>query len=171
MSKRTSGTAPRTWWPTPLAAIQPLLAVLDPGTAFIEPCAGDGALMYALIDAGHPCVEARDIAPLDLAVDVGDALDLAPRPAVTVITNPPFERKLLVPLLCHWHRRQPAWLLLPSDALINLWFAPFAPYVNEIVPIGRISWLNNGVAGKDNNAWVRFGLHPRTFLHARKAKP
>jgi len=169
MSKRTPDTTFRAWWPTPQAAAQPLLPYLPPATSFIEPCAGDGALVAHLAAAGHLCLSASDIAPLGDFIDQADALSL-PQHGL-IITNPPFERRLLVPLLYHWLPHQPAWLLLPTDSLINLWFAPFASYLAEIVPVGRISWLANGVHGKDNHAWLRFNPAVSPFLRPRKPRP
>jgi len=33
-----------------------------------------------------------------------------------------------------------------------------------VVPVGRLSWEGNGVAGKDNCAWYRFIDHERPTI-------
>jgi len=157
MSKRTAGTVARSWWPTPEKAVAPLLRCLAPRTIFVEPCAGDGALVRILEAAGHVCSYACDTDPRDDSVEWNDALYVTTEPHEMVITNPPFEQPLLVPLLSHWSKsKSAAWLLLPSDLLMNVWFGPFAAAVCTIAPIGRVSWLGNGQSGFENSAWVRF---------------
>lgn len=156
MSKRTQTSSARNWWPTPPDAVTPLLAVLPPQTRFVEPCAGDGILARTLQQAGHLCMDAYDLEPRGPGVRLADAL-LTPL-TCQAITNPPFERPLLVPLLEAWVRANALWLLLPLDHLANRWFGPYAPHVRRIVPVGRVSWLGNGKGGMDNHAWVLF--HP-----------
>jgi hypothetical protein len=169
MSKRRNDTTYRPHWQTPLAAVQPLLPYLLPNMRYLEPCAGDGALVQHLATAGHVCVHASDLNPLSDFIDQQDALTV--QSLLPIVSNPPFEKALLVPLLTYWVPRQSAWLLLPTDCLFNLWAAPFVPYAAEIVPIGRVSWLGNGTAGMENFCWVRFSPKPSNFLHPRKPRP
>lgn len=49
----------RDYYRTPPSAVAPLLAHLPIMTHFIEPCAGDGALIDALEAVGHKCVCCR----------------------------------------------------------------------------------------------------------------
>lgn len=122
--------------------------------------------MRHLSAAGHRCTCASDIAPLGDFIDASDALSLPQRGLI--ITNPPFERRLLLPLLHHWVPHQPTILLLPADHMMNQWFSPFAPHLACVVPVGRISWLNNGVGGFDNHCWMAFDPTPQTFLKPRR---
>lgn len=63
MGKRSNfERLPRDFYPTPLAAVVPLLPHLD-YSHFVEPCAGNGALIDHLRDAGFHCVAACDIHP------------------------------------------------------------------------------------------------------------
>lgn len=158
------------FWPTPPEAVQPLLKALgtEKGITFIEPCAGDRALADVLTEAGHTCLGASDIEPASDRVVRCDALDI-PFPANAVlITNPPFKREMLEALLRHWIGQGTVWLLLPTDTLFNLWFAPYAPYVHEIVPIGRVKWIKDSPSvGKENYTWVRFERAKRNVITQR----
>jgi len=137
--------------------VQPLLRCLEPRTVFIEPCSGDGALVRILESHGHTCSYSCDVDPRDDSVEWNDATLVVPELGEIVVTNPPFEQHLLTPLLHHWAAsKSAAWLLLPSDLLMNVWFGPFAAAVCTIAPIGRVSWLGNGQSGFENSAWVRF---------------
>jgi hypothetical protein len=57
MSKRTGGIPRRKHdkYLTPYHAVLPLLPQLEPGTRFLEPCAGDGRLIGYLQEHGHIC--------------------------------------------------------------------------------------------------------------------
>lgn len=95
----------RDFYSTPAAAIPPLLRHLGPSVAFIEPCAGDGALIDLLEAAGHRCGGARDIEPRRDDIESGDALqltrtDLGLRWEI-MITNPPWTRATLHQLIMH----------------------------------------------------------------------
>lgn len=172
MSKHSKG-APRVendFYPTPYAAALPLLRVLPPRTEFVEPCAGDGALVGHLERHGHTCLDAFDIAPRSFLIDEANALSRVPYEDAPVITNPPFDWKLLQPLLDHWISYTRAWLLLPADMLPNLRFAPYSVYIRHIAPIGRVSWQDNGKAGFDDFSWFYFDLTPQDFIVERKRK-
>lgn len=139
----------------------PLIRVLPPRSRFYEPCAGSGELVTILQDYGHHCVGMCDIEPdaphiarLDAARLTQDDVEGAD----AIITNPPFRRDMLEPLMDRWlGLNKPLWLLLPIDMLCNAWWAPYAPHIAEIVPIGRIRWIPGSKnVSKDNFAWVRF---------------
>lgn len=173
MSKRTQtdskDTNPREFWPTPLAAAKPLGEFLPKGTKFIEPCAGAGDLIEHLEGFGHECVEASDSDPQFANppfVELRDARLTAVGYA-EVITNPPFSQPLLKPLMEYWVGRTSMWLLLPSDMLINKWFNQYAVYVDQIIPIGRVSWLGNGQGGYENFVWAHFTTDPQFFITER----
>ena len=54
---------PRDFYPTPRAAVLPLVKHLPKHFVFTEPCAGDGRLIDHLQNAGGFCVDAYDIEP------------------------------------------------------------------------------------------------------------
>ena len=113
MGKRSDfERAPRDFYPTPLEAVLPLLPHLMPGTHFCEPCAGDGALVDHLKARGHQCVWESDVSPQRSMLEA-DALSL--HYLSPVITNPPWDRKILHPMISYFSDQQPTWLLYDRD--------------------------------------------------------
>ena len=160
---------PRDFYPTPYKAVLPLLPHLAPRTRFAEPCVGDGALVRHLEHHGHTCSWGSDIedrsAPAVVSgvevirkFPVADALTLTTtlRQADCIITNPPFSKEILFPLIEHLSSQNSTWLLLPADFMHNVGSAPFLVYCQHIISIGRVSWEENGVSGKDNHCWYHF---------------
>jgi hypothetical protein len=171
MSKRTPGLARRKHdaYDTPAHAVSELLKHLLPGTRFIEPCAGKGDLIRHLEAAGHVCVGSFDVAPRSLEggriIGTGNAItqtDLDDFGASCIITNPPWSRHLLHPIIENLSNQLPTWLLFdadwPNNAKIPM---SLLDRCERIVPQGRIRWLlgdeaDKGHGGKDNAAWYRF---------------
>ena len=124
---------------------------------FQEPCAGSYKLAQALIDRGHTCIRAVDPWPRHKLVQrVGLDHPLATR--VPVITNPPYAWSVLKPLLDRWMQHNAdVVLLLPLDMLANEYFKPYCPYIQIIVMVGRVRWIEGSRdKSKDNFAWVVF---------------
>lgn len=166
MGKRsTFEKAPRSWYPTPAAAVLPLLPHLRPDRRFAAPCAGDGTLIGHLHAAGHECVWASDIFPLADSITQADAL--APGfklpPVDLIIENPPWDRPILHRLIPIFTQFAPTWLLLDADWLHTKQSAPFLPMLRKIVSVGRVKWIEKSAhTGKDNCAWMLFGS-PSSF--------
>jgi hypothetical protein len=156
MGKRSNfERIPRDFYPTPRKAVLPLLPHLKPGTMFYEPCAGDGALLDYLQAAGHHCVWESDIAP-QRSMMKADALALLFVNG-TIITNPPWGRKLLHPMIAHFSVQCPTWLLFDSDWMHTKQSAPFMPWLRKIVSVGRVKWIpDSKMTGKDNCTWYLF---------------
>ena len=181
MGKRSPGhdARPRDFWPTPPEGIRPLLRLSDevqPSKRFIEPCAGDGALVSGLEMNGWTCELALDLEPQVPGILKHDASMLSRREELRgiddplIVTNPPWARKLIEPLLDDWFTfAHQIWLLHPLDWLANQWMGRFNRHIDMIVPIGRVSWLQNGQAGKENSTWVRYT--PRTVQDMVMARP
>jgi hypothetical protein len=148
---------PRDFYPTPEAAVHPLLRHLKPQTRFVEPCAGDGALIDHLTSAGHVCARAWDIAPQRADIDQHDALTRRVGNVDCFITNPPWDRKVLHPLIAHLSDQAPAWLLFDADWMHTRQAAPLLPRLRKIVSVGRVKWIaDSPFTGKDNCAWHLF---------------
>ena len=115
MGKRSSfERRERDFYPTPFAAVPPLIPHLRGVRTFAEPCCGDGALVRHLESFGLRCAYAGDIATGQ------DALALDSFGRVPVITNPPYDtkhqRKQMHALIMHFMRIAPAvWLLIDFD--------------------------------------------------------
>jgi hypothetical protein len=162
---------PRDFYPTPAAAVNPLLPHLESGTAFVEPCAGDGALVHHLESAGMSCQWAYDIMPRAKFVAQRDALDPDPCGgtfADCIITNPPWDRKLLHPMIEAFSHAQPAWLLFDADWMHTKQSAPFMHLLRKVISVGRVKWIpNSKMTGKDNCAWHLFDANsdgPAIFI-------
>ena len=156
MGKRsTFDRVPRDFYPTPREAVGPLLPHLAPGTQYVEPCAGDGALVRHLALAGHICRSASDIEPRDPSVHEGCYSQIYP--AVTVITNPPWTRPILHGIIGRYAPWVPTWLLFDADWPHTRQAAPFLPMLRKIVSVGRVKWIpDSKMTGKDNCCWYLF---------------
>ena len=111
MGKRSSfERIPRDFYPTPHAAVPPLIPHLRGVRSFAEPCCGDGALVRHLESFGLRCAYAGDIATGQdaLMLDTYGHAD-------AIITNPPYTRSLMHALIWHFARILPTWLLLETD--------------------------------------------------------
>lgn len=159
MGKRSAfERLPRDYYPTPREALAPLIPHLEFGVMFAEPCAGDGALIHGLEAAGASCVEALDIEPQTDIAYRADALDWnVSDSADYIITNPPWDRKILHPMIRHFSAMRPTWLLFDADWVHTKQAAPFMPLLRMVVSVGRVKWIpDSKMTGKDNCAWHLF---------------
>lgn len=158
----------RDWYATPLEAVGPLAPYLGldldlPATLrrpvrFAEPCAGDGALVRHLEAYGLVCTFACDIEPQAPGIARGDALRLASVDADFIITNPPWDRGILHPLIENLAGIAPTWLLFDADWMHTIQAAPLLRRCHKIVSVGRVRWIAGSANdGKDNAAWYLFG--------------
>lgn len=135
---------------------------------FIEPCAGDGRLVRHLEINGLQCISAFDTEPDSLFIRYGDALT---EPLCgTIITNPPWYRPVLHAMINRFVcDADQAWLLFDADWIHTVQSRPYKPYCSDVVPIGRVRWIEGStMSGKDNVAWYRFSRDAeRTIIHAR----
>jgi hypothetical protein len=156
MGKRSSNfeRRPADFYPTPRAAVVPLIPYLRGIESFAEPCCGDGALIAHLESYGLHCLYSGDIRNGQdaLALDhYGDA--------EAIVTNPPYTRELMHALIAHFQRIAPTWLLLECDWASTKQAVPFMPHCSDIVAIGRVKWIEGSKhTGKDNFAWYRFDI-------------
>jgi hypothetical protein len=151
---------------TPAKPVQPVLPFLraEGIVQFAEPCSGEGRLIAHLEAAGFECVYDADI------TDGCDALDLTAEmiaDADAIITNPPWTRALMHPLLWHFlSLGKPVWLLFDSDWAHNVQAVPFLPHCSHMVSIGRVRWMEGTKhSGKDNCCWYRFDQSHSTGPH------
>jgi hypothetical protein len=139
------------FYPTPRAAVAPLVPFLRGTRTFAEPCCGDGDLIRHLESFGLRCVYAGDIRQGQ------DALAVKSYGGDAIITNPPFRRDWLMPMIEHFRVIAPTWLLNPADWSHTKYAASVMPTCSDIVSIGRVKWIDGSKhTGKDNFAWYRF---------------
>lgn len=154
---------PRDFYPTPFEAVTPLLPHLQGISTFAEPCAGDGKLMDHLSVSGFTCSYACDIEPQRDGVEKLSCFDVSQplADADCIITNPPWDRKLLHPMIDHFRTLNDiTWLLFDADWVHTKQSRDLIQYCSKIVSVGRVKWIEGSkTTGKDNCAWYQFGKH------------
>jgi len=151
---------------TDTRAVQALLPYLEGVRTFAEPCAGELHLVNQLRANGLACNYLNDIAWThgadSLLVKGFGNID-------AIITNPPWTRALLHPMIMHFIKFAPTWLLFDSDWAYTMQARHYLPYCSDIVPTPRLKWITGSKhTSKDNTSWYRFS-HKRnpTIFHAR----
>ena len=149
------------YYPTPAKAVEPLVWHLPEVFTFAEPCAGDGRLIHH-IQQSRPraeCVMAIDIEPRSIDILQGDALTYPVQAfsADYIITNPPWSRDILHPMIERFSAIAPTWLLFDADWAYTKQAKPFFAYLSVIQVVGRVKWIEGSkMTGKDNAAWYLF---------------
>jgi len=162
----------RDFYPTPYEAVVPLLDHLMPRTLFVEPCAGDGVLVSHLHRHGHHCVSASDIEPQDPSVKALNVFSAQIGQGQCFITNPPWDRSILHPIIDHLSAQAPTWLLFDADWMHTKQAVPYLDRLEAIVSVGRVKWIaGSKMTGKDNCCWYLFTETPNnhTQFYGRKA--
>lgn len=155
MGKRSDfARRPMDAYDTPAEAVLPLLPFLDGVKTFAEPCAGNFWLVRHLEKSGLTCSFAGDVRSGDDALFL-DERDLAGADAI--ITNPPWTRELLHPLINRFLQLRPTWLLFDADWCHTRQAGAYLGRCSHIVTVGRVKWIPDSPStGKDNAAWYRF---------------
>ncbi len=149
---------PRDFYPTPFAAVEPLITHLPQGFQFAEPCAGDGQLCRHLEYFGGTCMWASDIEPQAEGIHTSSYDKLGLEELIEteyIITNPPRDRKILHPMIEFFAPKFPTWLLFDADWPHTKQSKNYISMCSKIVSVGRIKWFGN-MTGKDNCAWYLF---------------
>lgn len=145
----------RTFDPRAAAALS---SHLGRPVSYIEPCAGAGDLVRSLGPWGHKCVGSCDIEPGAPWIQRGDAMRLSRVPfGVKIITNPPWRRDLLHPMIERFSRLADTWLLFDADWMHTRQASPLLAHCREIISVGRLRWIPGTTTdGKDNCCWYHF---------------
>ncbi len=157
----------RDFYPTPLKAVTPLLPHLNGVRRFCEPCAGGGHLIDHLESVGLKCVSAWDIEPQRRDIKRQNALSRLIGNIDCFITNPPWDRRILQPLILHLSDQHPTWLLFDADWMHTKQSAELIMRCRMIVSVGRVKWIpDTTMTGKDNCCWYLFdkGRYTPTFI-------
>jgi hypothetical protein len=157
---------------TPLKPVKPLVPHL-PKTPFTyaEPCAGNGSLithLKSLIEHGE-CLIKSDIEPGSPEIEVRSAFNQSFDNVDMIITNPPWTREILHDMIVYFSDQKPTWLLFDADWMYTDQSIPYMERCREIVPIGRVKWIEGTQkTGKDNAAWYLFDKKSdQTIFHPR----
>lgn len=141
---------------TPYEAVIPLLPFLPLRARYIEPCAGNASLISHLARHGHTCEYAYDVAPRAHGIEKRDIIFDRIDHGSLFITNPPWTRELMHPIIDLLSEQSPTWLLFDADWMHTKQARPFKKFCKKIVSIGRVSWMQNGKGGMDNCCWYLF---------------
>ena len=160
----------RDFYETPVEALRPLydnLRIPHGGLSFCDPCAGFMAIHRGLrtLSGGRVnCTYACDINPdTPKVVETKDALEFERETLVehgckVIITNPPWTREILHPLIEHLSDLADTWLLFDSDWAHTKQSVPYLPRLRRIVSVGRVKWVADSPSvGFDNCCWYQFG--------------
>jgi hypothetical protein len=158
MGKRSDfARIPRDFYPTPYEAVVPLFPHLPAGASYCEPCCGDGALIEHLSRHGFRLKCAFDVDPKMDAYCMDATINWSDGDPDFYITNPPWDRRILHPIIANLSRHRPTWLLFDADWMHTRQSTPFMPYLRKIVSVGRVKWIpDSKMTGKDNCAWYLF---------------
>ena len=149
---------PRDDYATPEEAFAPLGRFLDKARPIIEPCPGAGQLVQHMRKAGFEVTAVHDDARL---------ADYPARCDFQFVTNPPWTRSILHPIIINLSDQATTWLLMDADWMHLASARPFLTRLRAIVSVGRVQWFpGSASAGKDNSAWYRFE-RPNGRAHTR----
>ena len=164
MSKRTSmDKIPKDFYPTtdPKALPEDFLRFIS-GKNYGEPCCGDGDLINLIGDVSY-CEWASDVEvrPVGRQKDAVDLTEEDLSMCDVLITNPPFTRSVLLPMIDHFISLKPTWLLLPADMMHNKYFSSYMDKCSVVVSVGRLKWFKDSPhTSTDNFAWYYWTKDP-----------
>ena len=161
MSKRSSfKKVPKDFYATiDPNAIPPKLSEFVRGKSYASPCYGNCDLEDLLMDVAV-CRWRSDIRNTVRSSKVWDAMCLSKNELERcdlIITNPPYSRDVLLPMIDHFISLKPTWLLLPADMMHNLYFGDYMRKCSKVISVGRICWFpkeGKRVASTDNYMWA-----------------
>jgi hypothetical protein len=142
---------------TPHKGVTPLIPHLraEGIVTYIEPCCGAGDLVCHLSCYGFLCAFAGDLKRGGF-----DALTCDPnlfQGADAIVTNPPWTRAILHPMIERFSDILPTWLLFDADWTHTRQAAPYLDYCSHIVAVGRLKWVpGTKHQSKDSCSWYRF---------------
>jgi hypothetical protein len=160
MGKRSNfERSPKDFYRTPEKAVLPLLPFIENLKLYIEPCAGDGALIDILSKFDKKCCVATDIEPQREDIQKFDIFSYY-NFKCDIITNPPWDRKILHPILTKIINNKTdinCWMLFDADWMHIKGSSEYMKYCHKIVSVGRVMWFpETKMTGKDNCAWYLF---------------
>lgn len=174
MGKRSNfDRNPRDYYITPFEATLPLIAFLKefnlPVSNYIEPCAGNGALVDHLKRHGLVCQYASDIEPQRRDINKFNIFDMTAQMmnGNVIITNPPWDRKLLHSMIehCMTVLKVEAFLLFDSDWKETKQAVDYIhDYLIAYKSARRQIWIpGTTTKGKDNAGWYYFDPRKNKF--------
>lgn len=118
--------------------------------SYYEPCVGEKDLINLLAGFGRVCVGHSD-SELDARITKYNT------DADFFVTNPPWTRDILHPIIDNLRRQLPTWLLFDADWMFTAQSNPYMKFCKVVLPVGRLKWIPGTTdVGKDNCAWYLF---------------
>lgn len=140
---------PKDFYPTPREAVLPLIPHLLSGSRYTEPCVGTYDLVRHLDKFGFVCSLAYD--------EERDARVCKDFEGDLFITNPPWDRKVLHPIIENLSDVAPTWLLFDADWMHTKQSHSYLDRLCSVVSVGRVKWIpDSKMTGKDNCCWYLF---------------
>jgi len=162
MGKRsTFDRKSKDFYETPLRAVEPLMPHLTKGRLqFIDPCCGNGNIAIH-ISHFRSILRWWDFDKFDYLTEKMQTADATKHHYTQrvnyFITNPPWNRKILHPIINNLAGQKPTWLLFDSDWMHTKQSAEYMKYCVKIISVGRVKWFpDSNSVGKDNCAWYLF---------------
>jgi len=153
-------------------AIPPNFVECIRGKRYAEPCYGEGDLEDLLMDVAV-CRWRSDIRDTGCC-KLWDATCLSQHELEhcdVIITNPPFSRDVLLPMIDHFITLKPTWLLLPAGYMHNRYFAPYMEKCSLVVSIGRLKWFKDSKYTSTDDFiwayWEKDAVETKTIFHSR----
>lgn len=138
-------------------AYPPLIVHLEPGCTFVEPCAGRGDIVINLEELGFQCRHCIDIKPQIPWVQKADAMELLLCMGDYIITNPPYTKQVMHPMIDHLRRLAPTWMLLEADWMHTQQAMPYMKFCAKVVSVGKLKWIEDSKHDSQKNyAWYLF---------------
>ena len=142
-------------------AVESLIPFIS-GKTYAEPCYGNGDLEDLLMDVAT-CKWRSDVRETVASSKVMDAMSLTKGDLEgidLIVTNPPFTRAVLMPMLHHFITLKPTWLLLPADYMQNVYFGGAMLRCQKVLSIGRLKWIKGSKhTSVDNFCWYFWPQH------------
>lgn len=129
-------------------ATLPLIEHIGSGVLYYEPCVGNGDLINLMPQ--FYCVgrsdEEKDARTYQYETN-----------AQCFITNPPWSRNLLHPIIENLRNQLPTWLLFDADWMHTQQAIPYLGYCKTILSVGRLKWFPGTKHDPmDNCVWYLF---------------
>lgn len=142
-------------------ALEPFL---EDNYTYAEPFCGSGDLIKQL---RGDCLYASDIEPdednkvIDMVFETKSFTDVSNTDiehCQYIITNPPWDRKILHETIEFFANKKPTWLLFDSNWMFTKQSIPYInKYCLRIVTVGRMIWIpDTKMTGKDDVCWYLF---------------
>lgn len=154
-------------------AVEPLVPFIR-GKTYAEPCYGNGDLEDLLMDVAI-CKWRSDVRETVGSSKVLDAMSLTKGDLEgidLIVTNPPFTKTVLMPMLAHFITLKPTWLLLPADYAHNVYFGDAMRKCAKMVSVGRLKWIKDSKHTSVDNFcwyfWPQHSTHQQTIFVGRQ---